>query len=186
MAVRKKTKVVVKSKVAARGKSKVASASKIVKSKSKVVAKRGRPTNSSKNEKAKAADRRAYAFDYYVKNRAKILKKTMKYYRAHRSHIIARVNKWRKKTKNGARPLYMQGKATGRKPLHDRMVRLNGKGKGRDLTTGKNPQTTMAGRTRVRKSEERVDEKKEKGKRPKVMKRTVKVVKKATRRSPMR
>ncbi len=155
---------------AVKPKSKVAKAKSKVSSKSVTKVAAGRKGgNTTAAKTTKTAKKTAPKESYYVRNRAKLLARQKKYYRAHKTAIKMRVNKWRHKcTKKvgGVKtivPYYAQGKKNGKRPINPRLPRLNGPtaDRGRDLTTGKKPVTNITGRRAVEKKEAKYDRAKE-------------------------
>lgn len=81
---------------------------------------------------------------YYIKKRAKILKRMRAYYRANKSERKAYQKKYYRKTKKG--PMYLRGKGKGRRPVFPRVSahnRRNGRfAKGvKGATKGRRPAT---------------------------------------------
>lgn len=60
---------------------------------------------------------------YYVKNRAKILKKARAYYQRNKAKIKARMKRYHARTKG--KPLYLSRKAGGKRPIFPRVSAHN-------------------------------------------------------------
>jgi hypothetical protein len=82
-----------------------------------------RRTTKRKASGAKKNTYRSSGRAYYLKNRAKILKKARAYYKRNKAKIKARMKRYHARTKG--KPLYLSRKAGGKRPLFPRVSAHN-------------------------------------------------------------